>query len=142
MALSAHFYPLKHAIGDFRDVSRVFVITPSPRVQDEAPRLRGVSLVTHLADVLIQERLFRDLREADYVNTALARLHAAFPHADDRARALDALGWTGRKLIEVIEIRPPAPLEGGAFDGLFSRRLRSSYVDAGERAARTWLNAT
>ncbi len=134
--------PLKHAIGDFRDVSRVFVITPSPRVQHEAPQLRGVSLVTHLADVLIQERLFRDLREADCVNTALARLHAAFPAADDRARALDALGWTGRKLIEVIEIRPPAPLEGGAFDGLFSRQLRASYIDAGERAARAWLRAT
>ncbi len=134
--------PVKQAIGDFRDVSRVFVITPSPRVQQDVPSLRGLGLVTHLADVLIQERLFRDLREAESVNAALRRLDAAFPLREHRAAALEAIGWTGRRHIEIIEIRPPAPLEGGAFDGLFSRHLRATYIEAGEQAARAWLRST
>jgi predicted acylesterase/phospholipase RssA len=131
--------PLKHAIGDDRDVSRVFVITPYPRVFDEVPELRGLALVTHLAEMLIHERLFRDLREAESVNEALVRLETALPHREQRAAALEAIGWTGRKQLEIVEIRPPAPLAGGAFDGLFSRELRAEYIQAGETAARAWL---
>lgn len=131
--------PLKHAIGGARDVSRVFVITPFPRVLDDVLEFRGLSLATHLADMLIHERLFRDLREAHAVNDALERLEHALPHREQRVAALDALGWAGRRRIEIVEIRPPAFLAGGAFDGLFSRALRAEYIAAGEAAATDWL---
>jgi predicted acylesterase/phospholipase RssA len=133
--------PLKHALGPARDVARVFVISPFPRVLDGVPNLQGVELAAHLGDVLISERLFRDLREAHSVNLALARLEAALHQPEHRAAALEALGWTGRRRVEIVEIRPPTPLPGGAFDGLLSHDLRLKYIAAGEQAAQAWLRS-
>jgi predicted acylesterase/phospholipase RssA len=131
--------PLKHALDGAR-VTRVFVITPFPAVLEKPLRpLRGTSLLEQLSDILVNERLYRDLREAHSVNTALERLEARLPDPVMRAAALDALGWTGRRKIEIVEIRPPHPLEGGAFDGFLSPRLRDEYIRLGEQAALVWL---
>jgi NTE family protein len=130
--------PITHAIGD-PAVTRVFVIAPWPAVWESRPAsAHGVGLLSHLADVLVNERLYRDLREAREINRALAELELRLaPEAF--AEALAALGWRRRRQIEIVELRPPHPLEGGSFDGFFSRALRESYVRAGEAAARAWL---
>jgi predicted acylesterase/phospholipase RssA len=130
--------PLKHALDD-PAVTRVFVIAPYPCVVEARPAdAHGLGLLAHLGDVLVNERLYRDTREARSVNHALARLEARVA-GDQREAALDALGWRGRRRIEIVEIRPDAPLDGNAFDGFFSRDLRTSYVNAGADAARAWL---
>jgi predicted acylesterase/phospholipase RssA len=100
--------PLAAALGT-PDVHRVFIVTPFPRVAPP-PRLRGVSLLAHLLDVLTQERLTRDLRVAQ--------------KRDE-----------GRRRVEIVEIRPDAPLPGHSFSGIFSRALRESYIRAGVDAA-------
>jgi hypothetical protein len=61
------------------------------------------------------------------------------PDARARAAILDALGWRGRRPIEIVEIRPSENLPGGAFDGLFRPALREAYIAAGEEAADAWL---
>jgi predicted acylesterase/phospholipase RssA len=130
--------PVTHAIGD-PAVTRVFVVAPWPAVWESRPMsAHGVGLASHLVDVLINERLYRDLREAREINRALCALQERLaPEA--LKTALEALGWKRRRRIEIIELRPPGPLEGGSFDGFFSRALRESYVRAGEEAARAWL---
>ncbi len=131
--------PVRHAIGD-PSIGRVFVISPYPRVAFPSPAdEHGAGLLAHLADVLVNERLYRDVREARAVNRALARLEDEFPTAFMRERVLAALGWDGRRRIEIVEIRPAFPLAGSAFDGFFSRSLRESYLRAGEDAARAWV---
>lgn len=131
--------PIRYALDD-PNVSRVFVISPFPRVAHAHPSdERGAGLLAHLADVLVNERLYRDLREARQVNAALDRLAYEFPTPYTRERVLAALGWEGRRQIEIVEIRPPFALEGNAFEGFFSRDLRESYVRAGEEAARAYL---
>ena len=46
-------------------IDRVFVISPHPRVAEpRGEALRGVGLLAHLVDILVNERLYRDLREA------------------------------------------------------------------------------
>lgn len=131
--------PIKLAVDD-PYVSRVFVIAPYPLRYEAPPSLRGGPLLVHLADVLVQERLYRDLREAYATNDALHRLEALVPDPRARAVILDALGWRGRRPIEIVEIRPPTSLQGGAFDGLFRPALRDAYIEAGEDAARSWLD--
>jgi hypothetical protein len=134
--------PVKYAI-EGADIDRIFVIVPYPILLEPAPELRGLALATHLVEVLLQERLYRDLREAYAVNATLARLEAEVPDPSVRAAVLRALGWSNRRRLEIVELRPyPAPLEGGAFDGFFSRRLREDYVASGRDVARAWLAAT
>jgi predicted acylesterase/phospholipase RssA len=94
------------------EVRRVFVVTPFPRVAPP-PRLRGLSLLAHLLDVLTQQRLTRDL--------------------------LVAQETRGRRPVQVLEIRPDEPLPGHSFSGIVSRSLRERYVRAGVDAAKRVL---
>lgn len=130
--------PIKHALEGAPEVDRIFVIVPYPALYD-APTSRpsGVALAVHLVEILIQERLYRDLRAAHATNDALARLEHEGP--ETRRRVLAALRWEDRRRVEIVEIRPSSPLEGGAFDGLLSRELRARYVAAGREAALGWL---
>jgi hypothetical protein len=122
------------------EIDRLFVVSPQPRVPARVPKnLHGIDLITHLADMLVEERLYRDLRAAYEANAALERLAKAVPDDETRARVLDSLGWSRRKPIAIVEIRPPSDLPGGTFDAFFSRKLREEYVATGEEAARAWL---
>jgi predicted acylesterase/phospholipase RssA len=129
-------YALEHPFG----IDRVFVVTPQPRVtQTQARDLKGGGLVTHLAEMLLEERLYRDLRGAYAMNEALARLEATVPDLGLRGRVLDAIGWGARRPITIVELRPDADLPGDMFTGFFDRDLREGYVKSGEEVARRWL---
>jgi NTE family protein len=131
--------PLAHALGGAAAVDRVFVIVPFPRLRTEPPNLRGIALASHITDIVIGERLLRDLDEAAHVNDVLTRLPAVVPDPGQRAAVLDALGWTGRRIVKVVEIRPDATLPGDTVSAFESRDLRQSYVQAGVAAARRAL---
>ncbi len=130
--------PIGNALED-PDVTRVFVIAPYPPLFAPLSKdRRGLALLEHLSDILVNERLYRDFREARAVNEALGKLEATLePPA--LARALEALDWTGRRQVEIVELRPEVDLDGYAFDGFFSKGLRESYVQAGKSAVRRWL---
>lgn len=131
--------PIKHAV-EGADIDRVFVLSPVPRVvPKQAASERGPAYVGLLADILINERLFRDLREVCATNHALARLAEVLPTEHQRARVLEAIGWSNRRTLEVVEVRPSVPLEGSSFSGLVSRELREAYVQAGRDAAEAAL---
>ena len=67
-------------------------------MQTNAPEFHGVALFSHLGEMLAQERLFRDLREAFEVNRALAALERAFP------LVLDACArWTHPLAAQLID---------------------------------------
>jgi predicted acylesterase/phospholipase RssA len=123
-----------------RDVGRVFVVTPFPRVAPP-PRLRGLSLLSHLLDMLTQERLVRDLRVAQRTSDGLRALDDLVADGSLRARVLEAVGWPGRRPVEIVEIRPDAPLPGHSFSGILSRALRERYVQAGVDAATRVVDA-
>jgi hypothetical protein len=54
---------------------------------------------------------------------------------------LAALGWEGRRVVKLVEIRPEAVLPGSSFSGWFSKSLRQDYVAAGRAAAERALAA-
>jgi predicted acylesterase/phospholipase RssA len=126
--------PLGHALRGAPEIARVFLISATPRVQRRQVPLRGLAYATELAEILVDERLVRDTRRIHDVNDALTLLRASVPDPEVHARVLRSLGWTGRRIVDVVEIRPEVALEGSAFAGWFSRRLREVYVEAGRRA--------
>jgi predicted acylesterase/phospholipase RssA len=134
--------PLRYALEHHAKIRRAFVVTSQLRVPPEPPEnLHGPALLAHLADVLIGERLYRDLRAAYARNEALRRLAKEVPDPAERARIVKAIGWEEVEPLEIIEIRPEQELAGGMFDGFFQRELREQYVASGEEAARRWLES-
>jgi predicted acylesterase/phospholipase RssA len=132
--------PLGYALEHPSDIDRIFVVNPQPRVSvANRSDLSGLGLIMHLGDMLIEERLFRDLRETYEMNDALVRLESVVPDVELRRQVLDAVGWTGRKPIAIVELRPTVDLAGDMFAGFFSRELREEYVQKGEEVARLWL---
>lgn len=117
-------------------VDAVVVIATSVEHRTVAPgALHGLGLVGHLAEVLIGERLYRDLREAAQVNEGLRALDRLAADgriaADVYEEVLDAIGWTGRRVVDLIRIRPTVQLEGNAFSGFVDDALRGEQYKAG-----------
>lgn len=124
---------------DESSVSRVVVVSPEPlRITPPEP-LAGLNLLGHIAEILINERIFRDLHTAESVNGYLEKLDALGAEgvsADVIERVKGVLGW---RPLEIVQIRPEKTLPGNAFEAFGSHELRQEYVDAGRAAAREQL---
>lgn len=134
--------PIKEAIAD-GNVNRVFVIVPYPQLDGQQHDYAGTQLAGRLVEILIQERLFRDLKEAADRNQGLAALTALVSGgrltAEHLQAVLLAIQWHQSRPLEIIPIRPSQPLDGGAFSGFLHRSLREAYVEQGRTAAQTAL---
>jgi NTE family protein len=117
-------------------VDAIVVVATSVELSTEpATDLGALGMVGHFAEMLIDERLYRDLREATQVNDTLARLDALVQNGvldrAQHARVMDALGWTSRRMVQIVQIRPTVALRGTAFAGFFHADIRSEQLDAG-----------
>jgi NTE family protein len=131
--------PIKEAIGD-GEIDRVVVATPHPLVAGVSPVGEGgLELLGRIADILINERLFRDLREAEAVNQQLAALERLHGEGIIDGRQLEAVrravDLAQKRVLEIVQVRPPRELSGNPFSAFFSRKLREEYVEAGRQAA-------
>jgi predicted acylesterase/phospholipase RssA len=130
--------PVRLAIDD-RAISRILVVTAEPLTMKPPEPLAGVNLLGHLAEILINERVYRDLQAAEKVNGYLRELDALRSEgvgAETIQRVKDVFGW---RPVEIIQIRPPASLPGNAFEAFGNADLRREYIEAGRRAARDAL---
>ncbi len=139
--------PVAHALdGPFGDqLDAVVVVSTAVEQATRPAELHGVGLIGHLAEMLIDERLYRDLREAVDVNTGLAALDTLVTTgqltAAQRDLVLAAIGWNGRRQIELIRIRPVTEIQGNAFSGFFDRQVRADLLDAGYQRGHDVLKA-
>lgn len=136
--------PVKHAIDSETrdvDVSRVVVITPQPEGCDRSSPGGGSQYVQHLLNILIQERLYRDLKQAKSINLKLNRLEALVGKDGFTLKHFQkvqaVLGW---RPVELVEIRPDEQLPGSSFAGFSDKRLREQYIEAGRQAATAKLS--
>ncbi len=135
--------PVKEAIAD-GEIDRIVVVTPHPLVTEEPRRPEGgLTLVGRIADILINERLFRDLREADSVNAQLEALDQLRSDGTLNDAQLEkvkrAVDLGEARPLEIVQVRPSKELAGNPFSGFFSRDLREAYMDAGRKAATSAL---
>lgn len=140
--------PVKWALdGTVRDrIDAVIVVATSPELRTgPATELHGLGLASHLANMLIGERLYRDLHEAEDINERLARLTALADanvlSQDQLAQVLAVVGWEGWRRLKLLQIRPLDELPGSSFSGFFDDDLRERYIAAGVERARLVLDA-
>ncbi|HEX4416638.1 MAG TPA: patatin-like phospholipase family protein [Kofleriaceae bacterium] len=137
--------PVKWAIDGALGATIDAVVVVSTSVeQPVAPvELRGIGLIGHLAEMLTDERLYRDLRDALDVNTTLGKLAQLVQHGVidqvQLGRVMDAIGWTGRRSVDLVRIRPVEQLSGNAFSGFFDKAVRVELLEAGFQRGQTVL---
>jgi predicted acylesterase/phospholipase RssA len=139
--------PIKEAIDANPEVDVVYVIAADPANMEIPPagaaKLGGIHLGLRLAEMLIDERLVRDLAEAKAVNgwlDVLDRLQRENKiDAATRGEIIKGLYPRRRpdtfRKVAIIEIRPEKALEGTAFSAFFKAALRRSYIEDGWSAA-------
>jgi NTE family protein len=131
--------PLKYALGD--DLTTVVVIVSTPQNVSLPTGRGGLDLLGDFADILVNERLYRDLREAEDVNQILQNLDDLQLAPDDLRRVKQAMGWTGKRPCRIVIIRPADVLPGNLFSGFVSSSLRQKYVALGQEAATRALSS-
>ena len=130
--------PIQRATAD--GLKRVIVVSPYPAVLGPPPPLEGIELLSRLVDILIQERVYRDLKMAESANATVARLTELTRAGTLDAAQLDAVMQTlSLQPLTIVAIRPDRELSGNAFTGFLHRSLRDEYIGAGQAAARTQL---
>ena len=136
--------PIGYAIGDALGQSLDAAVVISPTVELlRAPlgEQHGADYVGHLVDMLINERLYRDLRDVEARNAQLRALDAAALAPDAARVARAALGWEGVRPIDIVQIRPLDPLPGSAFSAFRDHDQRAAYLAAGAARAREVLTS-
>jgi len=134
--------PIDWALDNGQDdaIDTVVVVAPNPvRLTEPVGPLRGQKLISQLVEMLINERLYRDLRKAKSINAALGRLAELARRkgwSDDDVEDIKAqIGWQGKRVINVIQIRPHVPLTGDAFSGFFDHADIERYIGVGIQRA-------
>lgn len=128
--------PIQLAAAD--GLEEVILISPYPAVFRDMPALEGVELVSRLVDILIHERVYRDLKAAEAANAVVARLRALAQAGTLDEEQLSAVLATLGDLrpLKIVPIRPAAELPGNSFTGFLHQHLREEYIAAGRDAAR------
>lgn len=133
--------PIGWALRCDANIDHIIVVAPnSNRIEK---RRYGRFAVSRLVQMLIEERLARDLREAESFNHELDQLdqkldavEAQWPAAHGRERlALEVRREMKWRTLRFLEIRPDEDLPGHLLSGFLSQHRRRSYVAAGQRAA-------
>ncbi|HEY4118121.1 MAG TPA: patatin-like phospholipase family protein [Byssovorax sp.] len=133
--------PIKRALTG--GATRVVVVTTSSRIHPATTDEACLTLVGGVAEILINERLFRDLHDAGTVNDLADDLDAFVKEHPQTAEARAALHLMLRspRKVEIVEIRPDPPLAGNAFSGFFCKKKREDYIAAGRASAAKALDA-
>jgi NTE family protein len=130
--------PISYAVSD--RITDVYVVSTYPLSLPPPERLGGLELAGQLAEILLNERLSRDLAFARNTNTLLARVTRAMHDSGltevQRQAILQALGW---RALRVWEIRPDDALDGNSFTAFGDPKLRAGYIERGREAARKTL---
>ncbi len=118
------------------EIDAVVVVSTSVEHRTATPDMIGLTpLAGHLAGMLVDERLYRDLKEATETNAGLAALDQMVVAGKLTPALLreikQVLGLADRRAVDILTIRPATELPGNAFAGFFDAGLRRAYLDIG-----------
>ena len=126
--------PIRYAL-DESDVNRVIMPVPYPALMAHGDWKKGFKLLNHLIEILINERLFRDLRSAQSVNQEANQLKALVSEGKISNEQLELIKSTLKiRNVEITEVRPEKGLKNSAFSGFFHKEDRIRLVDQGRKA--------
>lgn len=132
--------PIRYALQDSW-VNRVIMPVPFPALMKSGEWKSGFGLLNHLIEILINERLFRDLKLAQNVNREADKLDKLHEDGVITKKQLDEImKELDIRRVEVTEVRPEHGLKSGAFSGFFHKEDRVNLVQAGRKAALATLD--
>jgi predicted acylesterase/phospholipase RssA len=124
--------PIGNALKCHPAIDHMLVVTPDSNFSDPRRRYGWFSL-SRLLEMVIEERLARDLTEAQSFNDELLALCRA---GVDLNKLGPEIRW---KLLQFVEIRPERELRGNLATGFFSAAVRDEYVTTGHDTAKKVL---
>ena len=120
--------PIGNALKRDRAIDHMIVVTPDSNFVDRRRRYGWLAL-SRLLEMVIEERLARDLSEAQSFNDELLALCRA---GVDLTKLGPDIKW---KFLQFIEIRPEQELPGNLATGFFCAAVRDQYVNVGHDTA-------
>ena len=126
--------PIAYALRE-NDVNHIVMPVPFPSLMPVTAPKSGMGLLNHLIEILINERLYRDLKYSHEVNENVLDL--------DRLAAEGIIDINQLKIVKEIlgirgvlisEIRPEKSLCGNPFSGFFSKKERKQMAFEGRKA--------
>ncbi len=132
--------PIKYALEN-QHIDQIIVISPFPAISASIDNYKGLNLASRFGDIIVNERLYRDLVNAEKANDIIHRLKmmkASKEITDEQFKKIDRI-LHNKQDIEIIQIRPKIKLEGNGFSGLFNKDLRIKYIEEGMKAAKAIL---
>jgi predicted acylesterase/phospholipase RssA len=120
--------PIAWALHEDQEIEDLIVVTSDPRVAARPAHITPFPLVS-VIDVVVRERLTRDLLEAYSFNAELEKLAAL---GVDMERVRRQLKW---RRLKIVEVRPPHETAGNFLSGFFFKSQRVDNWEAGRTAA-------
>lgn len=131
--------PLSYAL-DEGDVGKIIVPIPSPAMMPDTPVFTGLGLFNHMVEILINERFYRDLKNAHTVNDEIKSLHHLVSKKIINEKQYAAvLGILKTRHVDIVEVHPEKVVCRNPFAGFFSKDNRLRLVEEGREAARLSL---
>lgn len=128
--------PMKLAL-ETNHIERIIIISPFPAISASITKFKGIDLIGRLSDVIVNERFYRDLVNADKTNRIVKNITALKNKreiSEEQLKKIEDAIFHKRE-IEILHIRPKQKLFGNSFAGLFSKKLRKSYIEEGIKMA-------
>ena len=126
--------PIRYAL-DESGINRVIMPVPHSAVMEPRNWKTGFGLLNHLIEILINERLFRDLKSAQSVNQEADQLKALAAEGKISTEQLELIkSVLSIRNVEITEIRPDKGLKSSAFSGFFHKEDRIRLVEQGRQA--------
>ncbi len=128
--------PIKYALEN-KHIERIIIISPFPAISASPDNFKGLDLASRFSDIIVNERLYRDLVNADRFNhivKELKLLKASGELSEKQFSKIETI-LDRKREVEIIQIRPKKKLKGNGFSGLFKQELRELYIKEGMKTA-------
>ncbi len=132
--------PIQYALDD-HDIKEIVMAIPFPILVPPPVSLHGIDLLNHSVEILINERLYRDLKNADdrsHKAQKLDELAVLGILSDEQLAAVRAI--VPFRKIQITQIRPDEAIGGGVFSGFMDQKFREKFIEEGQKAARKTFN--
>ena len=127
--------PVQYALDD-GDINEIIIAVPFPILVPPQGAQSGLDLINHAVEILINERLYRDLKNAENTNKKVDQMNAL---VDAGVLSLDQLRAIKKVLpyrkVRIIQVRPEKTITGGVFTGFVDQGLREKFIAEGREAA-------
>jgi predicted acylesterase/phospholipase RssA len=127
--------PIGNALRKDPSIDHIIVVTNDSTRADPADKEYGRLALPRLLEMVIEERLSRDLHDARSFNDELKELRRA---GFDLGKIQATVKW---KLLQFLEIRPSRDVEGDLVSGFFSAQERAHSIEIGQQTALERLRA-